>query len=390
MTIYDKTQDEKIQFPVGIGIIQTEPVRNFYNTSDATATSSDIIVGKTAYSRYGIINGELDLQNEKETSYQEGYNDIISEQSDANITPNKVVNGYIGYAANNQKIVGTLDAITSIDVAEQGIKFHNWSTEILPGYYNFINVTDLNNMFNNCPNLTKIENSMNCESVQNFGQFFIDCPNITEFGMYNIKNSISLSPYNNLLPSTVKSVIDGLMYTDKSPIISLGINLQKVDENTIASAVNKGWLVAGVNLPQVFTPILNNEWQLSTQYTWLDTELYDGIYESSSNYQVNSGKATMSIEIDGYTDFTFYICSYGEANYDYIWVGKLDQIPSTDNDAYATTKGTPKEPTSLANFTEVKFSNLDARKHTINIVYKKDGSGNSFNDRGYVIIPKYQ
>ena len=390
MTIYDKTQDEKIQFPVGIGIIQTEPVRNFYNTSDATATPSDIVVGKTAYSRYGMINGELDLQNEKETSYQEGYNDIISEQSDANITPDKVVNGYIGYAANNRRVVGILEAITSIDVAEQGIKFHNWSTEILPAYYNFMNVTDLNNMFNNCPNLTKIEDSMNCVSVQNFGQFFVDCPNITEFGMYNIKNSISLSPCNNLLPSTVKSVVDGLMYTDKSPIISLGINLQKVDENTIASAVNKGWLVAGVNLPQEFTPILNDEWQLSTQYTWLDTELYDGIYESYSNYQVNSGKATMSIEIDGYTDFTFYICSYGEANYDYIWVGKLDQMPTTDNDAYATTKGNPKEPTSLTNFTEVKFSNLDAGKHTINIVYKKDGSGNSFNDRGYVIIPKYQ
>ena len=212
MTIYDKTQDEKIQFPVGIGIIQTEPVRNFYNTSDATATSSDIVVGKTAYSRYGMINGELDLQNEKETSYQEGYEfgydegndagyilgkedgkeEIIEGQSDATITPENVLKGYIGYGVNNERIVGTSDAITSIDVSSLGIKFGYSNFTEIPSVLDFSNVTNMGNMFYYCTELTTVP-LFDTSNVDSMNSMFNNCSSLTTIPLYNTSNVTTMN-----------------------------------------------------------------------------------------------------------------------------------------------------------------------------------------------------
>lgn len=211
MTIYDKTIDEKILFPVGIGILQTETVRNFYNTSDATATPNDILVGKTSYGKYGMINGTLDLEGEKNTSYQEGYLDgenegfsdgyaeglddgkiegreeIIEEQSDANITPGSVLEGYIGYGPNNERIVGTnvggfdftsigysselnnqinrdlkapLDYTISLMPVDSSTtminRFFNDTSLYYAPYIDTSITTDMSNMFEKCTNLSVV------------------------------------------------------------------------------------------------------------------------------------------------------------------------------------------------------------------------------------------
>ena len=248
MTIYDKTQDEKIQFPVGIGIIQTEPVRNFYNTSDATATSSDILVGKTAYSRYGMINGELDLQNEKETSYQEGYEfgydegndagyilgkedgkelgreEIISEQSDANITPNDVLEGKIGYGKNNEKIVGinvggfdfsTIGYTPEENHATNEIyanalkysqkiydewdpnttsavsKFLNDKKLIYAPAINTSNVTSMSRIFDGCSSLTSVP-LLDTTNVMQMGSMFDGCSSLTSVPQFDTRNATSM------------------------------------------------------------------------------------------------------------------------------------------------------------------------------------------------------
>ena len=41
------------------------------------------------------------------------------------------------------------------------------------------------------------------------------------------------------------------------------------------------------------------------------------MYESNSNYNVDSGFAKMYVRISGYNEFTIYIRSYAESNYDY-------------------------------------------------------------------------
>lgn len=234
MIILENTKeykDTKLTLPVGVGVVQTEAVKNFYNTSDADATSADIAKDKTAYGKYGKLTGTLDLDAEKEISYQDGYetgktdgydsgysigyeggynagetagysdgyaeglddgiidgrNQIIEEQSDANITANDVTKGKIGYGANNEKIVGTSEAITSIDVAASGIKFGYSSFSEIPSYYDFNNVTNVYRMFYNCQNLTSVP-LFNTSKVTNMDYMFTECRSLTTVPLFNTSN----------------------------------------------------------------------------------------------------------------------------------------------------------------------------------------------------------
>jgi hypothetical protein len=151
----------------------------------------------------------------------------------------------------------------------------------------------------------------------------------------------------------------------------------------------------GIWINSSYTISLNNQWQ-SSSIVNPDTSLYDGVYESFSNKGVNSTAATMYIDIVGYTDFDLYIRSYAESNYDYVMVGQLDQTID-NNTAYsnttlikAYTRGNQRSGTSIDNYTKVSFTGIDEGQHRITIVYRKDSSGNSGDDRGYVLIPKNQ
>ena len=63
--------------------------------------------------------------------------------------------------------------------------------------------------------------------------------------------------------------------------------------------------------------------------------MYDGVYESNSNYNVGNGFAKMYVRISGYNEFTIYIRSYGESNYDYTLAFNPD-VDVTSNPAYST------------------------------------------------------
>jgi hypothetical protein len=68
---------------------------------------------------------------------------------------------------------------------------------------------------------------------------------------------------------------------------------------------------------------LNSQWQSSSKSN-PDSSLYEGVYESFSNYNVGNTAAIMYITISGYSDFTLYIRSYAESSYDYVMVSHLD------------------------------------------------------------------
>lgn len=134
-------------------------------------------------------------------------------------------------------------------------------------------------------------------------------------------------------------------------------------------------------------------WRLSTSISNPDSTLYDGVYESTSNYNVNSSTATMTITIEGLNTFTMYIRSYAESNYDYVMVGQLDKAITgstsySSSDVKAHTRGNQQSGTTLSNYTKVEFTGIGGGRHTITVVYRKDGSAHSGSDRGYVLIGK--
>ena len=155
-------------------------------------------------------------------------------------------------------------------------------------------------------------------------------------------------------------------------------------------------IVQGVWINSSYSVVLNEQWELSTTVSNPDSALYDGVYQSFSNQGVSNTAAKMYIDFFGYDTFRLYIRSYAEGNYDYVMVSQID-MDITNNSSYsdstlvkAHTRGNQKSDTSISNYTLVEFTGLDYGEHRITIVYRKDGSGDEGDDRGYVLIPKNQ
>jgi hypothetical protein len=145
-----------------------------------------------------------------------------------------------------------------------------------------------------------------------------------------------------------------------------------------------------------YTVNLNEQWEKTTAISNPDSTLYDGVYRSSSNYNVNNGVAIMYIIIKDCSSFKMYIRSYAESNYDYVMVSQLDK-PITGSSSYsdttlvkAHTRGNQQSGTALSNYTLVEFTGISSGEHTITVVYRKDSSVNNGDDRGYVLIEKSQ
>lgn len=146
-----------------------------------------------------------------------------------------------------------------------------------------------------------------------------------------------------------------------------------------------------------YTLDLNNgQWTLSSAVANPDTAVYDGVYQSVKSKGVNNGYDTMYIDIFDYTTFQLYIRSFAESNYDYVMVSQLDQT-ITGSTSYsnttlvkAHTRGKSTGTTAISGYTLVEFTGIDTGEHRITVVYRKDSSGNSNDDRGYVLIPKNQ
>lgn len=149
--------------------------------------------------------------------------------------------------------------------------------------------------------------------------------------------------------------------------------------------------------------IETDEWEKVSLPSTISSTDYDGVWRSVSNYNVNNSFATMWIHIQGYNSFKFYIRSYAESNYDYVMVsnpgyGITNNTSYSDTtQVYAHTRGNQNADTSINGYTEVSFnfalnnyiSNSDG-SYTIQVIYRKDNSQHTNDDRGYVIIPKNQ
>lgn len=172
--------------------------------------------------------------------------------------------------------------------------------------------------------------------------------------------------------------INGLIYNND--VIFGKVNLTDWEEYSISQSV---WTVD-----------LNNQWQLATVRQDADTNFQT--YQSFSNYNVSNGWARMKVNIAaGISEFTLHYGSYAESNYDFTLVGNLDADMSTSTStsvgststtwkAYSRGNQSASAPNLVATYTISDTS----KEHFIWIAYRKDGSVNSNDDRGYVSFDK--
>ena len=163
---------------------------------------------------------------------------------------------------------------------------------------------------------------------------------------------------------------------------------------TSASIVPEGGAILTARYSALsLTVDLNNQWRLSTTQSNPNQSLYDGVYESFSNKGIHDSYDKMYIRLIGYTKFRVYIRSSAERNWDYTIAFNPDiDVTSLPSSTTTGAKASTKEPNSgqtIESYTPVDYE-LDGGEHFIVIVYRKDSSGNSGNDQGYVLIPKEQ
>ena len=162
--------------------------------------------------------------------------------------------------------------------------------------------------------------------------------------------------------------------------------IQRTITYTYLGVTAETTITQGTWVNHQYTLDLNNQWELSTDQANPDSSLYDGVYQSFSNYNVNDSTAEAHLTLIGYTDFELYIRSDAESSWDYTTVSEAN----SDTEK-ASTKGKQSSDQSINGYQKVTYTNLDPGvANTITIKYTKDSSQHSGTDRGYLLIPRHQ
>lgn len=119
---------------------------------------------------------------------------------------------------------------------------------------------------------------------------------------------------------------------------------------------------------------------------WVDTGTQvdnHTVYQSDAgSYHTNNGTSTATITLVGYQKFVVYIRSNAESTYDYTIAAPLDATAARGGSAVQTTSGKQ----SATTYYKAEYTISDQSSHTIQIMYTKDSSQNSGDDRGYFYV----
>ena len=133
---------------------------------------------------------------------------------------------------------------------------------------------------------------------------------------------------------------------------------------------------------------LNNQWVSAGTMT----ATIDGVlktvtyYKSNSNYHVNSGMAYCYLRFRGLTNIKLQVRTYGQNYYDYLVVSNLDKTPYLYSSTNTDIKWSGYSSSSQTTWYPIEFSNISSGQHTITLLYGKNGSTNSNDDRAYFYI----
>lgn len=161
---------------------------------------------------------------------------------------------------------------------------------------------------------------------------------------------------------------------------SVGDKLTITATSTYNTSISASLTVSVVNIAVSMTVDLNNG-------QWVDSgTTIDGhtVYKSDAgSYHVNNGTSTCTVTVKGYSTVTVYLRSYAEGGYDYAEVGPLDgTVTRAAASNVLSTKGRQSDITYYSH----TFTISDTNNHTFQVLYSKDSSGDSYDDRGYFYV----
>lgn len=320
------------------------------------------------------------------------------------IVPNSVkeVGEYALNKCNNVDIdISNLEQISAY--AFWGVTFINTNIVInnsieLQGTYQF-----------STSNITKL--TYNLDRIIPNG-FCTDCANLTDVTI-NSEVALTQSTMDSFTAATIIKVpcnlypvaLQGIFKTKAQPITDECLQYRWIDDKEICiipelhmrqkkqvSLNGTDWYDTGETqiLPEVLgectkyyeVELNNGAWVTSTSYGNLSSVSSDYQFYESTNHS-DSSSNSMIITINGYDTFTFKVRNYSETGYDYVYVNNLDDLTSTNNNAYYSNVN----KSSASTWYDVTFSNISTGEHQIKITYRKDGSSSSGDDKGFVAIP---
>lgn len=135
--------------------------------------------------------------------------------------------------------------------------------------------------------------------------------------------------------------------------------------------------------------VLNDNWRRSDNIPNPDPDLYDGVYESFSNWHKANSTAIMYIKVKAYPTFKIFVRSFAESFYDYVQVYE----PNSEGIVAFSTRGLQNGDQSINGYSEVileRPEDITTETYTIKIEYFKDSSTDTDDDRGYLLIPYNQ
>lgn len=183
---------------------------------------------------------------------------------------------------------------------------------------------------------------------------------------------------------------------------NLGTNESETETRTINRTIShRGQtynitIIQGVKVQYTVTWDLNDgDWE---QFTPTDGDNDAAYYFRSIKHKgQNSTFDKMTIRFSGDIPGGFWIGirSYAESNYDYTIASKIDNditsnIDYNNSKVKLHTRGKQVSGNASSNYTLVDYSTdyNDTDEHFVTVIYRKDGSQNANDDRGYVLIPK--
>lgn len=270
----------------GINILGIDGSYEGADTSDSTATSDDILLGKTAYIKSGkttgtiqtyaneIENGEIVERSLKKLldSTKSAYylfnnytgtnvNDLIQYSDTENVTN---MSRMFSYCTNLTTIplldtanvtnmysifegckkITTIPLLNTTNVTSMDNMFYGCTSLTSIPLLNTNNVTDTSGMFINCSKLVNIP-QLDVSNVINTNGMFRYCTNLKSILMYGMKVSFDIHYSTQFEESDLVTILNNLATVTGTTILTMGeINLAKLTDEDKAIATSKGWTLA--------------------------------------------------------------------------------------------------------------------------------------------------